>query len=366
VRRRTQVAAQSHPDSETEGLTRAADLVQTRTRLVEQFSATGDLVQALLRGTVTALDLVPAGAAALHLEGVTSTLGDAPAVTRIQLVMEQLRSYRTPLPMATDCLAADHPQIAGLLPGVAGLLIVPVDGGRGCLLWFRPEIEETTEPLGDQSEADPESALSPRTSPSAPKSSVWRRAQPWEGLAEAATRLSRDLDGAILRNLQSELAHFGFHDALTGLSNNRLLMDRIEHALAGPGRGAGVALLLVDLDSFKAINDSLGHDRGDEVLIQAADRLRSVTRDSDTVARLAGDEFAILAVGADRASAPRIAERMLAALRPPFTIAGSPLRVTCAIGVAEGAADDTAADLMRRAETAMYRAKRAGTSHSVE
>jgi diguanylate cyclase (GGDEF)-like protein len=195
---------------------------------------------------------------------------------------------------------------------------------------------------------------------------VWPRAQPWEGLDERAARFGRDLDSAILRTLHTDLAHFGFHDALTGLSNRRLLVDRIEHALSGPGRGAGAALLLIDIVSFKAVNAALGHDGGDEVLIQAAERLRSVTRDSDTVARLRGDEFVILAPGADGAAATRIAERVLAALRPPFSVAGRPLAVTFAIGVAEAEADDTAADLMRRADAVMHRAKHSGRNRSLD
>jgi diguanylate cyclase (GGDEF)-like protein len=150
------------------------------------------------------------------------------------------------------------------------------------------------------------------------------------------------------------------------MPNRRLLIDRIEHALAGRSRGVSVALLFIDINSFKAINDSLGHDRGDDVLIQAAERLRSVTRESDTVARLAGDEFVILASSANRAAASRIAERVLAALRPPFTVAGRRLTVTSSIGVAEAEPEDTAVDLMRRAAAAMYRAKRSGTNKSAD
>lgn len=331
---------------------RAAELLQARTTLVEQFNSTGSLARALLHGPVTVLDLVPARAAALHLEGVTSTIGDAPEVARIEQVVEHLRTERRRLPIASASLATEHPKLAELLPAVAGLLIVPIDGARGCLAWFRPEVE-AVERHDDRSG----SSRSPSTFPSARSRGVSGRAAPWEGLDEAAAQFGRDLDGAILRNLHSDLAHFGFHDALTGLSNRRLLMERIEHALAGPTRGAGIALLLIDINSFTAINGSLGHDRGDEVLMQAAERLRSVTRDSDTVARLDGDEFVILAGGADRFAASRIATRVLTALERPFTLAGRPLRVTASIGGTEAEAEDTAAGMLRRARTAVDWAK---------
>lgn len=310
-----------------------AEALRARTALVEQFNSTGDLARALLHESVTVLDLVPARAAALHLDGVTSTIGDAPDVARIDQVVEHLRVRRLRLPFASDALAIEHPPLADLLPAVAGLLIVPIDGARGLLAWFRPELE-------------------------APEQHGTRTgAAPWEGLDAVAAQFSRDIDGAILRNLHSDLAQFGFHDALTGLSNARLLMDRIGHALAGPGRGVGTALLLVDINAFTALNRSLGHGRGDELLIQAAERLRSVTRDSDTVARLAGNAFVILASGADRVVASRIAERVLAALERPFTLAGSPVKLTASIGGTEVEAEDTAADMMQRAHTAVDWAK---------
>jgi diguanylate cyclase (GGDEF)-like protein len=331
---------------------REAERLQARTTLVEQFNSTGSLARALLHGPITVLDLVPASAAALHLEGVTSTVGDAPEVARIEQVVEYLRAERCRLPIASDSLATDHPQLAKLLPAVAGLLIVPIDGARGCLAWFRPEVE-----VAERHDDRSESARARGASPSTRSRDVAGRAEPWEGLDEAAAQFSRDLDGAILRNLHSDLAHFGFHDALTGLSNRRLLMDRIEHALAGPTRGSGVALLFIDINSFNAINGSLGHDSGDQVLIQAAERLRSVTRDSDTVARLAGDEFVILAGSADRVAASRIAERVLSALERSFTLSGNPVKVTASIGVAEAEAENTAADLLRRAHAALDWAK---------
>jgi chemotaxis family two-component system sensor kinase Cph1 len=356
-----QVAAQLHSFSEIGRLARTAELLRMRNALVEQFTLTGSMAQSLLHGTVTVLDLVPAAAAVLRHDGLTSTTGDLPDTARVEQFVERLRADGGRLPFASDSLAIDRPELATLLPTVAGVLIVPIDGGRGYLAWFRHEITDTTEWLGDQSESNRDSTLSPRKSFSAWSSSVSAQAEPWQGLDEEAAQFSRDLDSAVLRNLQSDLAHFGFHDALTGLPNRRLLMDRIDHSLAGRNRGAGVALLFIDIDSFKAINDSLGHDSGDDALIRIAERLRSVTRDSDTVARLGGDEFVVVVAGsANLVTASQIASRVLEALRRPITVNDRPLRVTSSIGVAAAEADDTAVDLMRRADAAMYRAKRAG------
>jgi chemotaxis family two-component system sensor kinase Cph1 len=355
-----QIAAQLNSFSEIGRLARAAELLQRRNALIEQFALTGNMAQSLLHGTVTLLDFVPAAAAALHLEGVTSTTGDAGDTAGVEQFVDQLRAGGGRLPFVTDSLATDRPELAGLLPTIAGLLIVSVDSGRGYLAWFRHEITDTTEWLGDQTESNRESTFSPRNSFSAWSSSVSSQAEPWQGLDEEAIQFSRDLDSAILRNLQSDLAYFGFHDALTGLPNRRLLIDRMEHSLAGRGRGVGVAALFIDIDSFKSINDTLGHDGGDDALIEIAERLRSLTRDSDTVARLGGDEFVVLAGSANLATAFKIADRVLEALRRPLTVNGRPLRVTASIGVVAAEADDTAADLMRRADAAMYRAKRAG------
>lgn len=332
-------------------------LLLARTTLIEQFNSTGDPARALLQGTTTVLDLVPAPAAALYLEGRTSTIGEAPDVARIEEVVEHLRSARRRLPFASESLATEHPRFAALLPEVAGLLIVPIDGARGCLAWFRPE-QGDTENHDDRIESGSGASRSAGSGSS-------RRAEPWDGLADAAARFSRDLDGAILRTLHSHLAHFGFHDALTGLSNSRLLTDRIQHALDGPTRGAGATLLLIDINSFTDVNTSFGHAGGDEMLIQVAERLRSVTRDSDTLARLAGDEFVVLAAGADRVGASRIAERVITSLERPFTLGGRQIGVTASIGATEAETEDTAAEMLQRAHVAMEWAKQFGRNDQV-
>jgi diguanylate cyclase (GGDEF)-like protein/PAS domain S-box-containing protein len=163
--------------------------------------------------------------------------------------------------------------------------------------------------------------------------------------------------------LEHQLRHEAFHDPLTGLANRALLTDRAEQALARSVRsGATVAVLLVDLDGFKAVNDSLGHQVGDVVLCEVARRLESLVRSEDTVARLGGDEFVILiddVTGMDETRA--LAGRVCEVLRPRFSLPGWDYAVTASVGVAIGSASGTdVPDLLRDADTAMYVAKTSG------
>ncbi|HUR94327.1 MAG TPA: EAL domain-containing protein [Gemmatimonadales bacterium] len=161
------------------------------------------------------------------------------------------------------------------------------------------------------------------------------------------------------RRLEEQLIHQAFHDPLTGLANRALFRDRVSHALAlAHRRGHTVTVLFMDLDDFKTVNDSLGHAEGDRLLIAAAERFLACARSADTVARLGGDEFAILIEGTDgREGLP---DRLAAAMSHPFSLSGNQLRVTASIGVATAGGDDTADDLLRNADVAMYAAKRHG------
>jgi diguanylate cyclase (GGDEF)-like protein/PAS domain S-box-containing protein len=162
--------------------------------------------------------------------------------------------------------------------------------------------------------------------------------------------------------LEQELRHQAFHDGLTGLANRALFEDRLTHALAGARRhGRPVAVLFLDLDDFKTINDSLGHAVGDELLRAAARRIAAEIRVTDTAARLGGDEFAVLLeVMDDESDADAIAQRLLEALRAPVEIDGRELRVSASIGLARSDGATGVDDLLRNADTAMYAAKDAG------
>jgi diguanylate cyclase (GGDEF)-like protein/PAS domain S-box-containing protein len=163
--------------------------------------------------------------------------------------------------------------------------------------------------------------------------------------------------------LERQLRQQAFHDPLTGLANRALLTDRAEHALARSARsGAMVAVVLVDLDGFKFVNDSLGHQVGDTVLCEVARRLQSLVRSEDTVARLGGDEFVILIDDVSALEEPkRLAERVGEVLRPRFELSGSDYAVTASVGVAIGSGTEVDVhDLVRDADTAMYVAKAGG------
>jgi diguanylate cyclase (GGDEF)-like protein len=159
---------------------------------------------------------------------------------------------------------------------------------------------------------------------------------------------------------ERELRHLAFHDALTGLPNRALFRNRLEHALDLHSRdGRALAVLFLDLDDFKEVNDTLGHTAGDHLLIRIAERLHGATRTGDTVARLGGDEFAVLLeTGGDPC---RSAERLTGALRDPFFVAGHTIEAKASIGVVRLTPRDptvAADELLIRADTAMYAAKR--------
>ncbi|WP_052432492.1 putative bifunctional diguanylate cyclase/phosphodiesterase [Streptacidiphilus carbonis] len=170
--------------------------------------------------------------------------------------------------------------------------------------------------------------------------------------------------------LQAQLEHNAFHDALTDLPNRALFLNRGRTALGQP-HADGVAVLFLDLDGFKAVNDTAGHQVGDELLVQAARRLQDTVRTGDTVARLGGDEFAVLLAGLDQEQAVEVAERLRAALSAPYWIGGEELAVAASIGIAfaepagsPGAVPtderSTPARLLRNADLAMYQAKKNG------
>ncbi len=165
-----------------------------------------------------------------------------------------------------------------------------------------------------------------------------------------------------------ELHHLALHDPLTELPNRALILDRIDQMLARSRREhTPVAVLFLDLDNFKDVNDTLGHAAGDQLLAGVAARLMSAIRQEDTVGRLGGDEFVVLAEGASLAAgAEMVAERILDVLATPFEIAGSdaPLTVTASIGIAEGRRA-TPDELLRDADIALYQAKAAGKKCAV-
>jgi len=165
------------------------------------------------------------------------------------------------------------------------------------------------------------------------------------------------------KEIEARMAHLAYYDQLSGLPNRAMFMERLGQALArGQGSDRAVAVLFLDLDNFKVINDSLGHGVGDRLLAAVAERLRASVRAGDTAARLGGDEFAVLLADmGDEAEARMAADRVFSSLRAPVTIDAHEVCASVSIGVAASAAgSETAEEMMRHADLAMYRAKANG------
>lgn len=182
-----------------------------------------------------------------------------------------------------------------------------------------------------------------------------------EGNVEQVVMVSRDITER--KEMEAYILHQSFHDALTGLPNRLLLEDRMKQATAHLGRQhAPVAVLFIDLDRFKDINDTLGHAAGDRLLQEVAERLGKCVREGDTVARLSGDEFVVLLAGLhDIEDAAVVADKILMTVSEPCQIGGKELRVSPSIGISVFPGDGQNMDqLLRNADTAMYHAKQEG------
>jgi diguanylate cyclase (GGDEF)-like protein len=182
-------------------------------------------------------------------------------------------------------------------------------------------------------------------------------------LAKLDTNVRELNDVLAERNrLSEELHHQAFHDALTGLANRALFTEHVDRAaLSRASDGLAAAIMLVDLDDFKPVNDQYGHGAGDELLTEVAARLRACVRDGDVVARLGGDEFAVLCERLEPGAVAPLAERIVEVVSEPFSVAGAEVRVSASVGVATGEPGAfTPGALLHTADVAMYAAKRQG------
>jgi diguanylate cyclase (GGDEF)-like protein len=182
-------------------------------------------------------------------------------------------------------------------------------------------------------------------------------AQELRVLETIASHASAALENA---RLVEHLQHQALRDPLTGLPNRSMLRDRLAEALARMQRGGdAVAVLFIDLDGFKAVNDQLGHRAGDQLLVAVAQRFRMALRSSEVIFRFAGDEFIVLCERVEYQELPmRIAERVQATLARPFRLDEGQVRVGASIGIAVGRAGEASEALVRRADLAMYEVKK--------
>jgi diguanylate cyclase (GGDEF)-like protein len=194
-------------------------------------------------------------------------------------------------------------------------------------------------------------------------------------LARLAQRRARDLRSesdqlaasiAEQRKLEEQLRYQATHDSLTGLANRKVVTDRLTTSLQTERPGSA-ALLMLDLDGFKFINDSYGHPVGDEVLTQTAQRLRATAPDMAMLARLGGDEFVILCEDADHESADKLARDVVNALHEPFEVDSRHLQISASVGVVVVRRDQilSTAQILRDADVALYEAKGAGRDRAI-
>jgi diguanylate cyclase (GGDEF)-like protein len=195
---------------------------------------------------------------------------------------------------------------------------------------------------------------------------AWRHVTMRDAEGRATTTVSSGVDLTERRAAEEQIAYLAYHDSLTGLPNRALLQEHLELALARARRsGQAVALLYLDLDGFKLVNDSLGHPAGDELLVHVTMRLKERRRGMDLLARQGGDEFLLLLADLTReeaeATARRVADSLLRALTKPFTISGAEFHIGASIGISLYPRDAADADeLLRHADASMYEAKAAG------
>ena len=323
---------------------------ELRSLLLSKMVGTDDLSSALLEGDPTILQLIPADAAAVRLEGDLRYTGDAPAAEVLTALAERGA-------FESGCISRDAPDLVELLPGFAGMLLVPIGSNGDFIALFRREVLQSVRWLGDLAESNRVTPLSPRVSFAAWTESVTGTSLPWEDAAAAAGDFAAALERALAAREEARLAGLALRDPLTSLPNRRFLHDELERVLS---RGSELSLLFVDLDDFKAVNDTFGHDAGDSVLLEVARRLIAQVRNQDRVARLGGDEFVIVCENMTAAAAERVAGRVIASIEKPIAIKDVDALVTASCGIVAGWSGATSAELLDRADAAMYRAKAGG------
>ncbi|MDP9025956.1 MAG: diguanylate cyclase [Actinomycetota bacterium] len=354
-----QVSLQLASMVEIDRLEQLNALREVRARLLAQIGTGDDLPEALLRQRLTLLDLVPADGAVIAFGGRLHTVGSVPVETAIIAFVAAVRDATGGLTFSSNAIPLDFPELAAIAPSVVGVMIRPFGRDGEFVAWFRGEMRQTVDWLGDMSPSNRVSTLSPRNSFSAWREEVTGTSAPWAAYEVEVGEFCRDMDSVLLRRAESELAELALRDALTGLPNRRLLMDRLGQGIARHSPGHQLAVLFIDLDGFKRINDTHGHGAGDDALLFVARQLDATARHEDTVARLGGDEFVILCENTTPQQAKQIAERILTALTMP-PVPAPPWTISASIGIAMAQLDLDASHLLSAADAAMYRAKVAG------
>jgi diguanylate cyclase (GGDEF)-like protein len=333
--------------------------------LVARLARAGDITEALAGGHITLADAIASDGFALgQPDGTIRTFGETPSAGQIEAIVREIETAGRREIASSDSLVRTWPALASLdLQPSCGILFAPaLEGGNKYIAWFRNEKIRSIKWAGDPNKpavSGPEGRLRPRNSFALWREDVRGRSEPWsEADREAAGVIREHLAAAHLRLAQAQLALLASHDALTGLANRRAVLTEIDRlALADKGCAA---LIYIDLDRFKAINDDLGHEAGDEVLVAVADRLSSLVRPGDVVARFGGDEFVVICHACPPPAAARLAVRIVKAFEAPLRLRGGEVAETVSVGWAIAKSSEEAHELIHRADVAMYDAKRHG------
>jgi diguanylate cyclase (GGDEF)-like protein len=363
-------------------LARDAMLLAISDRLAAQLS----LAEALHVAQSDLLTIVAAAGAIVRVAGTVFHVGQTPP--EAERLLDGLMAHNTGELDAINDLSLRHPVSGEAHAGGSGVLLLPLGGrrdnadaqdqdnedpggldavGGAAILWFRPKRVVTVTWGGNPAEhtiSDPLTGeLSPRHSFAAWKETVAGSCLPWTQADQTmARRLRAAIESAVAQRTKAELARLRHYDALTGLPNRSLLQERLTEIGLEPA--APTALLFLDLDRFKAVNDTMGHAAGDALLIEVARRLVAIAEPHHLAARLGGDEFVVLCRGLEPDAVSHLAERIRTSVEAPFEIAGRPCHIAASIGTAT-VGQLGGLDLIRAADMAMYAAKQRGGNRGV-
>jgi diguanylate cyclase (GGDEF)-like protein/PAS domain S-box-containing protein len=355
--------------AETENLAARLGCNSTIILLRKEIEAAGSVPEGLCRHSDAVLDLMDAGGALIRCGGETRRIGRTPPRDDSCAMVDALLSMHGEALVGTADAGTPGGVAAAFSPLASGILVTPIATSPGeVIAWFRPEVAATVLWAGDPHKAvlqEPSSQrLTPRKSFAAWTELVRGRSLPWSAVnLQAAEDLRRAITQALLHQTTSQLARLSAYDPLTGLANRRTVEAELKRwQLVGVPDVA--ALLFMDLDRFKNVNDSFGHEAGDGFLVEVAARLLRLAPSGSLAGRLGGDEFVLFMPGAQREEATLLADDLVAALARPFTLGDQLHYSGVSIGVACG---DVASfeSLIGRADAAMYAAKRQGGGQAV-
>ena len=329
----------------------------------------GTVTDGLCQRPEALLGLVQAEGAWVRCDGRTRLIGHTPPEEAVisMLADIQQRKGETIADMA-DAGTPEGPA-AAYAEVASGIMVLPIQNKPGDgIVWFKPEIIDTVKWAGDPHKpaniAVDGQKISPRQSFEAWTELVRGRSTAWTAAnRRAAQELSRAITTALLRQAETRLAQLSTLDPLTGLANRRMIDEEVERWSSSESEMTA-ALLLLDFDRFKTINDSLGHLAGDQILTQFATRLRDSAPGSSIVGRLGGDEFVVFWPGASLGEAKQLGTALVQTFARPFLLQDKPHHASTSIGVSCAVASQSQ-DLMREADVAMYAAKRQGGGRAV-